>query len=238
LINLSKKQIWILAMLISTSLHLGVIFYIPVPQRKEKPPIMRVSFTTLPKKVEKIDVRQTAGPKKETEKKEIKKNIKPKPKPKLEKPKEKINEENKTEVPAAREISQTPAKNILPEEADWQDTSQSDVADDSYSGSAQTSNMPVMEGRAGTSAAPIDVQTLRITKKVLPEYSAFSRKRKEEGSVVIIITIENGRVTDTELEKTSGFPRLDESAIRAAKQWRFDYNGTIRARLPIVFKLK
>lgn len=218
-------------MLISTSLHLGVIFYIPVPQRKEKPPIMRVSFTTLPKKVEKIDVRQTAGPKKETEKKEIKKNIKPKPKPKLEKPKEKI----KPEVPIAREISQTPTKSVISEETDWQDTSQPTADENSYSGSTQTSNQLVAENTTGE---PIDVQVLRITKKVLPEYSAFSRKRKEEGSVVIIITIENGRVTDTELEKTSGFPRLDESAIRAAKQWRFDYNGTIRARLPIVFKLK
>ena len=227
MIKFNEKQIFTIAMIMSLLLHAGVIFYFPEPPEKEKPPIMKVSFTTLPPKTEKAEVQQQIAPKKEPEKKEIK----PKPKPKPEKPKEKI----KPEVPIAREISQTPTKSVIPEETDWQDTSQPTVDENSYSGSTQTSNQLVAENTTGE---PIDVQVLRITKKVLPEYSAFSRKRKEEGTVRIIITIRNGRVTETELEKSSGFPRLDESAMRAAKQWQFDYNGTIRARLPIVFKIK
>jgi len=83
----------------------------------------------------------------------------------------------------------------------------------------------------------VDAASLLVIKKVIPDYPAFSRKRKEEGTVKIIVTIENGKVVKTEIEESSGFERLDASAVRAVKQWRFDNNGIVRARVPFIFKL-
>lgn len=94
------------------------------------------------------------------------------------------------------------------------------------------------EGRPGRNESFVEADSLRVIKKILPEYPAFSRKRKEEGTVKVIITIENGRVVRTELDQSSGFERLDASAMRAAGQWRFDHSGTIRARIPFTFKLE
>ena len=77
-----------------------------------------------------------------------------------------------------------------------------------------------------------------MTHKVLPDYPAFSRKRKEEGTAVIIAAVENGRVQSVEIEKTSGYDRLDNSALRAVKGWRFRHKGRIRVRIPFVFKIR
>lgn len=86
--------------------------------------------------------------------------------------------------------------------------------------------------------ALVGIESLQIVKKVTPDYPPFSRKRGEEGQVTIIITIENGVVTNAEIEKSSGFDRLDRSAVCAVKKWVFSYTGRIKARLPVNFKLK
>ena len=65
-----------------------------------------------------------------------------------------------------------------------------------------------------------DVGDLEVLKKVTPEYPLFSRKRREEGTAVIIARIENGSVTSAVLEKTSGHDRLDASALRAVMEWK------------------
>ena len=90
----------------------------------------------------------------------------------------------------------------------------------------------------GEGSGIADVNSLEVTHKVLPDYPAFSRKRKEEGTAVIIAAVENGRVRSVEIEKTSGYDRLDNSALRAVKEWRFRYEGRIRVRIPFVFKIR
>ncbi|MDL2298145.1 energy transducer TonB [Synergistaceae bacterium OttesenSCG-928-D05] len=85
---------------------------------------------------------------------------------------------------------------------------------------------------------PVDVNTLTITKKVLPEYPSFSRKRKEEGTVRVIITIYGGTVTDARVSESSGHERLDNSALRAVRQWRFNQQEEIRAIVPFIFRLE
>ena len=84
----------------------------------------------------------------------------------------------------------------------------------------------------------VELNTLEVVKKVLPDYSSFSRKRKEEGTVKIIATVTDGRVVSAEVESSSGYPRLDESAVRAVRQWLFKNKGTVRVRVPVVFRLK
>ncbi len=83
-----------------------------------------------------------------------------------------------------------------------------------------------------------ELNTLEVIKKVLPNYTSFSRKRKEEGTVKIIATVTDGRVVNAEVESSSGFQRLDESALRAVRQWMFKNSGTVRVRVPVTFKLK
>ena len=90
----------------------------------------------------------------------------------------------------------------------------------------------------GNSGAIVDAYTLKVTKKVIPDYPSFSRKRREEGTVTIIVTIENNIVTKTEIEQSCGYSRLDAAAQKAASQWNFDSENKIRARIPFAFKLK
>jgi protein TonB len=99
-------------------------------------------------------------------------------------------------------------------------------------------------GAAGTSGATpsaVDVQALKITKKLNPEYPVLSRKRREQGTVVLLAEIVSGAVKSVEIERSSGHPPLDESAVRAAKQWAFEMSGLenrVIARIPFKFELK
>ncbi|HKE45579.1 MAG TPA: TonB family protein [Steroidobacteraceae bacterium] len=56
-----------------------------------------------------------------------------------------------------------------------------------------------------------------------PEYPAASVRKAEEGTVELLLYVmPNGRVSEAKINRSSGFPRLDEAAIREAKRsWRF-----------------
>lgn len=57
-----------------------------------------------------------------------------------------------------------------------------------------------------------------------PEYPASSQRLGEEGRVVVkcLVDPQSGRCQDAQLDVSSGFPRLDEAAVREAKRaWRF-----------------
>jgi periplasmic protein TonB len=55
-----------------------------------------------------------------------------------------------------------------------------------------------------------------------PEYPPSSRRAGEAGTVVLqIYVLENGRVGDAKVLTSSGFPKLDEAALREVKRsWR------------------
>ena len=56
-----------------------------------------------------------------------------------------------------------------------------------------------------------------------PEYPRLSARLKEQGDVVLRLTLdEEGRVRGVELVESSGYIRLDEAAMSAAPKWRFD----------------
>jgi protein TonB len=87
----------------------------------------------------------------------------------------------------------------------------------------------------------LDAASLKITKKVNPDYPMISRKRRDQGTVVLLIEITSGQVVAVELEKSSGHSPLDEAAIRAIRDWRFDMSGYgdhVTARIPFKFDLK
>lgn len=55
-----------------------------------------------------------------------------------------------------------------------------------------------------------------------PRYPNESRRRHEEGMVLILASINpTGRVDSLVLSKGSGFERLDDAAMAAVKDWRF-----------------
>jgi protein TonB len=87
----------------------------------------------------------------------------------------------------------------------------------------------------------IEDGSLKVTKKVSAEYPALSRKRREQGVVVLLADLASGRTESVRVERSSGHPRLDEAAVRAVKEWRFDtsfYGTRVTARIPFRFELK
>lgn len=105
------------------------------------------------------------------------------------------------------------------------------------SGGAAGAGVGPSAGLAG-GTGPVDVGTLKILSKTPPEYPLFSRRRREEGKLTILITIESGRVVDAVVENGSGHARLDEAALKAVRTWRFGHEGRIRARVPVSFLLE
>lgn len=78
-----------------------------------------------------------------------------------------------------------------------------------------------------------------------PPYPALSRRLNEQGMVVVRVLINiDGKAEQTELFKTSGYSRLDESALKTVTQWRFvagTRNGEPQAmwfNVPIHFVLE
>lgn len=55
-----------------------------------------------------------------------------------------------------------------------------------------------------------------------PPYPEMSRRLKEEGRVVLRVTVSSeGRPQAVSLHQSSGFDRLDQAAIKGVKRWRF-----------------
>ncbi len=55
-----------------------------------------------------------------------------------------------------------------------------------------------------------------------PDYPEASIRLNEEGSVILALYVTpQGTVSDAKVEKSSGFPRLDEAAQRASLRYRF-----------------
>ncbi len=63
----------------------------------------------------------------------------------------------------------------------------------------------------------------KFKRRFQPEYPPTSRRLGEEGSVVLQVLVgPDGAVKDGKVQKSSGFPRLDEAALKhALRAWRF-----------------
>lgn len=77
-----------------------------------------------------------------------------------------------------------------------------------------------------------------------PPYPAFSRRRGEEGTVLLnVLVTREGRAAKVELDHSSGFDALDRSALRTVQDWRFvparRGEDAVEAwvKVPIVFRL-
>ncbi|MES3040933.1 MAG: energy transducer TonB [Pseudomonadota bacterium] len=77
-----------------------------------------------------------------------------------------------------------------------------------------------------------------------PSYPALSRRNGEAGKVMLRIQVSSdGRPLQVELQRSSGYSRLDDAALAAVRQWRFipakrgEENLTEWVLVPLVFKL-
>ncbi len=78
-----------------------------------------------------------------------------------------------------------------------------------------------------------------------PPYPWASVTRGEEGRVLLAVSVdEAGRPTRVEIQRSSGFPLLDESSLKTVRRWKFDaaHVGPLAVRsniqVPIRFVLK
>lgn len=83
-----------------------------------------------------------------------------------------------------------------------------------------------------------DVSSLVVKRKVHPQYPLLSRRKGEEGKIICIADVENGKVVAVNTEQSSGFNRLDRAATQALKAWLFEESFTGKVRVPISFSLK
>jgi protein TonB len=143
-------------------------------------------------------------------------------------------------------VKTAPASLAQPEEQPASQPEQA-LAESEATGGFEETAQPSGESQASAGFAPtpagraiFDASSLRVMKKVAPDYPMISRKRKESGTVVLLIEISSGSVGSVEVESSSGHTPLDESAVRAVKMWKFDagHGNAILARIPFKFDIK
>ena len=78
-----------------------------------------------------------------------------------------------------------------------------------------------------------------------PKYPALARRRGWEGTVYLsVLVMANGGVGDITIEKSSGYPLLDETALKAVTRYRFvpgrqgDQPVSMRVQVPVHFRLQ
>ena len=225
--NESRERLfWVIALTLSITAHAAFVLLMPgAAVKPEIKPIMRVRLAMAEKKIatapvpirEEVPAEKKAVPKKETV-------TKKQPQKKAEPVKAVKTPPEKAPVQEVQAVAGT---------ADSEAGTPVNATNDA----ALTDNSPASPPQARPERV-VELDTLEVVKKVLPDYSSFSRKRKEEGTVKIIATVTGGRVVKAEIESSSGFQRLDESALRAVWQWLFKNSGTVRVRVPVTFRLK
>jgi protein TonB len=77
-----------------------------------------------------------------------------------------------------------------------------------------------------------------------PEYPAVSKRRGEEGTVILRVVVDaEGNPESVIVKKSSGHDRLDEQALKTVRQWKFTpakndgYTFRSNVLVPIVFEL-
>jgi periplasmic protein TonB len=106
---------------------------------------------------------------------------------------------------------------------------------------------PVVGPGSAATPEPVIVEPRIDARRGLsePMYPPEAIRQQHEGTVLLsVLVLENGRVGEVRLDRSSGYARLDESALREARQWRLT-PGTrdgkpIRMwkQIPITFQLK
>ncbi|MBU1311336.1 MAG: energy transducer TonB [Gammaproteobacteria bacterium] len=77
---------------------------------------------------------------------------------------------------------------------------------------------------AAASAVPVSAPLVNASAhfNAPPHYPQLSRKLREQGTVVLELTVlASGKVADVRVQQSSGYARLDKAALLAVKHWRY-----------------
>ncbi|GLH70215.1 hypothetical protein GETHPA_17480 [Geothrix rubra] len=106
-----------------------------------------------------------------------------------------------------------------------------------------TGPAPIGTGPASTSEPPgssqvrfIDMNMVRVLHQVTPVYPALARMTRVQGAVVLLMTIDESGAP-TEVKVLAGHPGLQEAALQAARQWRFEPARVDGRPVPASFRL-
>lgn len=87
-------------------------------------------------------------------------------------------------------------------------------------------DVPVDATVAPPDATPNDAisdANLQVTRRVEPNYPPASRRAGEQGTAVFNVLVDaNGHPQDVKVQSSSGFARLDQSAMEAIRRWMFN----------------
>lgn len=93
--------------------------------------------------------------------------------------------------------------------------------------------------RAAPPAPPSMVQENDLAARMVsgkpPRYPIESRRKKEQGTVVLSLVLGlDGQVSSISVSRSSGFARLDDAALDAVRKWRWE--PMIRSGQPVMVK--
>jgi len=88
---------------------------------------------------------------------------------------------------------------------------------------------------AAVSTITSDSLATRMVSGHPPRYPVESRRRKEQGTVELLLVLgTDGAVEAISIARSSGFPRLDDAALASVRRWR--WQPTMRAGTPVKVK--
>ena len=186
--------------------------------------------SVIPNNIEKVEESKAIIQVKEEENKVIET---PKVVPKVAEP-QKIDVKKQakpTEKPAPQK---TIAKKTITDDSRKGDTSSSVVMKPGIN-SESAANRQSQSPEPASIAA---VESVTVINRVRPVYPQISRKRGEEGNVVLLANVVNGKVVSVNIEKSSGIKALDASALTAVGKWSFSADTNTVVRIPVSFRLK
>jgi protein TonB len=81
-------------------------------------------------------------------------------------------------------------------------------------------------------SAPVAIANTSVNKA--PLYPQLSRRLKEQGTVYLqVLVLKNGTVAELKIKQSSGFSRLDQSALNAVRHWT--YRPALKLGQPVDF---
>lgn len=84
-----------------------------------------------------------------------------------------------------------------------------------------TQTAPAKTAPAEPAIQPPSAEAQGLNNKA-PLYPQLSRKKKEQGTVLLLILVKaDGTVGEVQLKTSSGYTRLDQAARQAVKRWQF-----------------
>lgn len=94
-------------------------------------------------------------------------------------------------------------------------------------------------GSANAAAGISNASRLASGSMPPPSYPSVARRNGQTGTVMVEFTVDaGGRVISAHAKSSSGWPLLDNEAVRTVLRWRFPAGGVMKLQRPIVFQLR